>query len=354
MKNNSESKLIFISFSRVLAMFFVIFVHLCQQSDHVLIHGLAQFFITGVTIFILVTGYLYGLKAKNFNYPKTLSTWIINRMKKILIPYYCIIVIILLINKIFFNQDINFKHFFMFLFCIQDFCGSFFYQIDGVGHLWYITMITIIYCAILIMFTLRNKHKKSIFLIIVFLYIAQLFVTIFFNPKIGRYLFYLAICLTAYIYANRECNEKKYIKIKWIILTLITLLLWSTRFYIWINGYETETYNYLFVYYSQTVLSIWLIYTCYCLQYFRIVKKINIIKKLDMISYEVFLTHFVFIDGPIKIIGLFNNLMLESIIVILLSLITGITLKKICDFITNDNLIKKYITTNRLNIFNKK
>lgn len=73
-----------------------------------------------------------------------------------------------------------------------------------------------------------------------------------------------------------------------------------------------------------------------------------------MISYEVFLTHFVFIDGPIKIIGLFNNLMLESIIVILLSLITGITLKKICDFITNDNLIKKYITTNRLNIFNKK
>ena len=51
----NKSNVLFIFYTRVLAMFFVIIVHLCQENGNVLVRACAQFFITGVTIFIILT-----------------------------------------------------------------------------------------------------------------------------------------------------------------------------------------------------------------------------------------------------------------------------------------------------------
>ena len=99
----NKSNVLFIFYTRVLAMFFVIIVHLCQENGNVLVRACAQFFITGVTIFIILTGYLYGIKARDIRYPENVFIWLKNRAKRILIPYYITVAFTLLMNAIIYD-----------------------------------------------------------------------------------------------------------------------------------------------------------------------------------------------------------------------------------------------------------
>lgn len=332
---SKESNVLFVSYVRVLAMFFVILVHLCQQSGFTPMRAMAQFFITGVTIFVLLTGYLYGLKARNINYPGSIVSWLKNRGKRILIPYYITVLFVLLMDRIVYNQKITLKHILMFFSCTQDFFGQFFYQIYGTGHLWYITMLILSYASIAIVLKCRKSHKNMIYGVVISLYILQLSVTLFVQPKIGRYLFYIVICLSAYLYGNNRSKNQIHIRTRWIVLTIVTMVVWIIRSYLWLKGCNTEIYNNLYTYYSQGILSVWFIYTFCYLEQLRILKEVAVLKKINGISYEVFLVHFIFIDGPIKIIGCFNNLLLESVIIILLSLIAGNILALVSNLLTN-------------------
>lgn len=143
-------------------MFFVILVHLCQQSSYSVIKSMAQFFISGVTIFILLTGYIYGEKALRIEYPGKISRWGLNRAKRILIPYYLAVTLVLILDVILINARIEIGQIFMLAVCIQDLCGDYFYHIKGTGHLWYITMLVFSYISISFCFVVRKKLLLSV------------------------------------------------------------------------------------------------------------------------------------------------------------------------------------------------
>lgn len=73
---------------------FVIIVHLCQENGNVLVRACAQFFITGVTIFIILTGYLYGIKARDIRYPENVFIWLKIELKE----YLFLIILLLLLH----------------------------------------------------------------------------------------------------------------------------------------------------------------------------------------------------------------------------------------------------------------
>lgn len=338
----NKSNVLFIFYTRVLAMFFVIIVHLCQENGNVLVRACAQFFITGVTIFIILTGYLYGIKARDIRYPENVFIWLKNRAKRILIPYYITVAFTLLMNAIIYDS-VSVKRMFgyilMFFTCIQDFCGQFFYSIQGTGHLWYVTMLWLIYICIAFMLKRRSIYtKNNIWIGLGALYIFQITVTMFIQPKVGRYLFYIIICMTAYLYAyiGNDKNSRYSIKKKWVLLTLVTMIMWVVRLYLWLKGCNTKFYNNVYAYYSQAVLSVWFIYTFYWLDNLKLLNESRIITRLNNISYEVFLVHYLYINGALKIIGCLNNFIIESLLIIALSLITG----NILTYISNSLLTK--------------
>lgn len=47
----------------------------------------------------------------------------------------------------------------------------------------------------------KYLYKNNIWIGLGALYIFQITVTMFIQPKVGRYLFYIIICMTAYLYA---------------------------------------------------------------------------------------------------------------------------------------------------------
>lgn len=74
----------FISYLRVFAMILILACHIVQEHNNVYINMTAQFLNVGVSIFIIISGYLYGKKEIKEEYFK----WIIKRAKRILIPMY--------------------------------------------------------------------------------------------------------------------------------------------------------------------------------------------------------------------------------------------------------------------------
>ena len=82
---------------RVFAMILILVCHIVQEHSNEYIKMTAQFLNVGVSIFILISGYLYGTKKINENYVQ----WIIKRAKRILIPLYIFMAYLLLI--IYFN-----------------------------------------------------------------------------------------------------------------------------------------------------------------------------------------------------------------------------------------------------------
>lgn len=341
MKKLKSFRINYISYARVLAMFFVIFVHLCQQSEINVVRAMAQFFISGVTIFVILTGLLYGSKALKEEYPDSVTKWMKDRSKKILVPYYVIVLFILIMNFVVLNEKISFTQICMFFTCTQDFFGDFFYQIRGTGHLWYITLQVVLYLMIAFLLKYR-RYINCVRRFLAVIALGQVAITLVVSPKIGRYIFYVLICLIAYFYENSGSSFlKRKISRKWGVLTVVTFITWFIRCYLWFKGCNTYIYNNLFVYYAQAILSVWFIYTLYCLEERGILIKSRIVEKLDMISYEVFLIHFMFIDGPFKIVGLFNSLILESVAIIIFSLIGGWLLYRIEKFILKVRLEEK-------------
>lgn len=325
----TKSKILYISYARVIAMFCVIIVHLCQQSMNSNIVALAQFFIAGVTIFIILTGVLYGKKANDENYPQNIVNWLVERSKKILIPYYIYIVIVLLLD-VFLKEEKNILlKGVMFLTCIQDFCGDFFYSIQGTGHLWYLTMLVLQYLLLTILFKFRKYvvYNFKWLLFLIGLYIIQICFTVFIQPKVGRYMFYILLGFISFYIAFEKINvvSKKF----YFIFTALTGGAWIFRIYLYFEKVDNLLYTNVYSYYTQAMISIWVILSIYMLETMNVLKHSQIIRRIDEISFEVFLIHFIFIDGPLRIIGIFDNLIIEGGLIVVFSLFWGWVLHNI-------------------------
>lgn len=333
MRGNNDCT--FISYVRVLSMLSVICVHLCQKSSYPIIVALAQVFITGVTSFILITGYLFGKKANDINYPRSMNQWLLNRAKRILIPYYLIVFIILILNQYILDQQITISKVIMFLLCIQDYCGDYFYQISGMGHLWYISLCVLMYIVLFVLFKFRNCLKKYGNIILLLIYLTQLFITIFVNYKVGRYLFYIAILISAFYIALKPYKIYKFGKKGYLFFTLMVLILWLIRIYLYYLGCDTYIYNNIYTCYTQYIGSIWIMITAYCIYVCGKLKTNKFILFLDRISFEIFLTHFMFIDGPLNIMGLSGYYILDCLLVIICSVLSGWILSVLNNYILN-------------------
>ncbi|WP_035904445.1 acyltransferase family protein, partial [Fusobacterium necrophorum] len=105
--NKNESYAI--STIRVLAMLGIILCHFLQVNNNIL----AWWFNIGVQIFLSMSGFLLSRKGKPEGY-----IFLKQRMKKILLPLYIFIFIVILLRILYFN-DINIFNILTYIFQIQ-------------------------------------------------------------------------------------------------------------------------------------------------------------------------------------------------------------------------------------------
>ena len=161
-----------ISSIRLIAFTFIVGCHLCQYYQH----PMRSWLNVGVQMFLFISGHLYGGGGK-----RTTLDFYINRVKKVLLPYYLTISTFLLTHVIFLNKAFTKIDFFELYICNAN------TTIQGGEHLWYIPLILLCYLLTPIFLDLINYNDKRKMLIIVL--ILCLAVVIFFHFFINLYFY---------------------------------------------------------------------------------------------------------------------------------------------------------------------
>lgn len=297
-----------ISFLRISAMILILSCHYLQAYNN----KWAWLLNIGVQMFLCISGYLYGTK-EILNW----KDWFFNRLKKLYIPFA--IFLIFTIPILSRTESITLKQIVVYIFNLQGLLGN----IPGITHLWFMTAIMVCYIITPILQKLKS-HSSVCFLLLVITAILEYGI---FQIRLGNFSWFF-LYSACYFYPNMKKNSQIGI---WIISIVITAYMsifiidWETilQYNNWINR--------LF----HDILGLTIILTGIRLSF--ILKMTTIPKVLSIIdkhSFPIYITHHVFLLGPIAIIHARWGAYITLIITILTAHLLNITSNKITKIIT--------------------
>ena len=330
-----------ISLLRMLAVISIIFCHSFEYSSSIfvdkgwILESIGNYLANGVQVFLIISGYLYGNRKNNierfeenlFVNSKTRIRFLIKNSLKILKDYwiYCILVIFPVYS--FKEPLVLTKRKIIEVLITSD-------TISGVHHLWFIPYILFCYFLTPYLFDikeyLKNKSKKSfikglIFVLFIIMIFSYFFKFYFIPEWICCYI--IGFFMTDII-NNLSYSEKRILKIFILFSFIILNILRYYSNYINPNFFSTEI----------TVRVTYLSQVFFAIVAFSIIYKVKVLsKKLkkildfsDKYSYDIYLAHMIYVKGALSVMFLTNVLILNYIIGLFLSVVSGIILYHIC------------------------
>lgn len=306
-----------ISMVRVLAFLSIITCHIMQYYNF----ELAWWFNVGVQVFLGLSGYLYGKKdvIDDIEFYK-------KQFIKILVPYYLVIILVIVAQLIFAQSEIS---------IIKTVKALLVYgTIKGGEHLWFIP--TILFCYIIT--PLINRINNKIFdknnpliyiayVIVLISFLIKLFVN-YFNPA------WIICFYIGNVMGKNEIKGKLNRNIAKNLVFPITVFLISIQITISyilkikMSGIMNSLFN-IMCNYGHTFLGISLIIIL--LNLFRRNFQVNnIILKpilfLDSISYEGYLVHQFFILGPFSILSIISFPVVSIVLIFIITFVLGLAI----------------------------
>lgn len=305
-------KLKYISLFRVFAMFSIIACHIEQSIDH----NIAFLLNGGVYGFLLISGMLFGDIIIN-----NTKDFYFERLVRICVPYYYLVlayIILYLALKISIDWQIIFN-----ILGLQWFKSG----IIHTGHLWYITCILICYMLVPIYQKIfSNKYFNKEFFWIAMILIAIICVLI--SSVIPINILYFYIFFLGYVYS--KCYRKiqdividRYEK-SIILIGYVTMLARIIIEFVLHLDFPSLLGDVVEILFSLAFLnSLRVILSKYQNLEKRILNPGGILYHIDTISYEIYLTHHIFILGVLSVIKLTNYMGINVIIALIFTLLTA-------------------------------
>lgn len=330
-----------ISLLRMLAVISIIFCHSFEYSSSIFVNkgwileSIGNYLANGVQVFLIISGYLYGNKQNTVNRPEenlfldseSRIRFLIKNSLKILKDYW--IYSILVIFPVYYLKEPLVLTKRKIIEVLVTF-GT----ISGVHHLWFIPYILFCYFLTPYLFDikeyLKNKSKKSFIKGILLL----LFIVIIFSEFFKSYFIYEWICCYIIGFFMTDIinilnySEKRLLKIfLFLNFTILNIL----RYYCsYINpDFYTTNITLEITCWSQVFFAIVVFLMIYKVKVLsRSLKKF--LDFSDKYSYDIYLAHMIYVKGALSVMFLTNFLILNYIIGLFLSVVSGIILYRIC------------------------
>lgn len=312
-----------ISGIRFIAMLMIVVCHFMQFYGN----DLAYWFNVGVQIFLIISGFLYG----NKEFKLDPVEWLTIRFSKILVPYWMLLFLYICLSSLV-SVELQFV----------EICKSLFGfgNLPGLNHLWFIP--NILFCYVITPYVksiiVRSNGSFFTFGVFLFIYIiVSSIVNLYF-----RHDFISCYILGLFIGFHWYKSKKKDIFIRnisfcFIFLALITNLI---RIYFPLVGYINHSIFTVYANYCHLLLG--LAFFCISFMLFRSINlKFNIFKISDRYSYYIYLTHHIFILSPLSLMSLTNNCIFNILIVLMLSVISSVIIKKLSELIETNCFCRK-------------
>lgn len=263
----------------------------------------------GVEIFFFVSGYLYARKKID-----QCLDWLIKRWKRLIVPFWIVVALNVIIQNglnvwtsnqflsLFFNllniQGLN--RFFLFINT-----GS----ISGMGQTWFLTILMLSYFFMLLVKrnpVIEEWIDENIFLVSFLSIVSQILLSF-----VGVQIIYQICFFIGYFLSRKKWLVRK----NYLIVTMLTMLLCVGRLILkrYIDGsilYDQVISRWSFVFLALFIIMI-LIWMCD--KYGSFTEKIvssKIWMTLDLMSYPLFLTHYMFLSGNLAV----NKFILDDVI----------------------------------------
>lgn len=252
-------------------------------------------------------------------------------------PIYIFLIFLLMIFIIQ-NKTINMFTLFIQILNLQ---GLFNKAFQGMGHLWFVTVIMICYLLTPVFLKIlgTRRFKFNIFTLLV-LFLLQIVISYlpYFN-LFGIYLVYIYVYFAGFLFKRYNwinVLNHTYLNCTLMIISIIARLYFRFLF----DG--TLFYNNIIAPYTQACFGIclfWLMYFLFNTKAFS--DKVSngllfkFIRILDLISYDVYITHYIFCVGPVSIIGFVtSSYVLDTVIFFILTFASSFLLFKLTKLIT--------------------
>ncbi len=299
--------------------------------------AVAELLTSGVPLFLFVSGYLTGISNKTRD-----KVWLIRRSKRVLLPYYILLLLVFLVCLFIGQRPItpywlffaaNIQGLKNFLFLGDIFCGIEPPVGGGLGHFWYVTIIMLCYIAI---FTYsRLKVKKLISISSISLFVCMLIawpLLLLLNIQLNSILAFLGGAILAKV-------NKGYTATGMCLVTIAVAFFVALRFVAryYIDG--SLYYNEFLAPLTCDIVAIWIFYFVFYIGKLKpsIIDRIASWKgivALDAIIYEFFLTHHMFIKGSWSVFDIVNNTAMAIFVLLCISLVSSVLLNKLCKIST--------------------
>lgn len=312
----SKSESIALSLIRVFAMLLIVSCHIAQCYEL----QIAWLLNVGVQIFFFMSGFLYGrLETPAFVFYK-------KRFVKVYVPFLIWTALVVGVYAVFHLYQPSFWQLVLYLFNLQWFSQP----IDGLNHLWFLTVLMVGY---LLTPWVKRIHKKYPILCIVAFVICCIieFVLV---KKFYSFFAWVALYFAGMLFG---CYYSKKTSNLVLVVSVAVLIVLG---FLFDPGWLTQTGDYRY----HTIWLHWVLGLFLFALLFRILpylikaeKKYAAIMHVDNISYEVYLTHHPLILGPLSMMFITQY----SLVNILLILIAVYILSSLLHYISS--IIQKHL-----------
>lgn len=306
-----------ISIIRICSTISIVLCHLFQSLEI----NLAWWLNIGVQIFLFMSGFLSSYsQEKGFKFLQ-------KKLTRIYASYWIFLIIVL--PFYFFVQDISIYQIIIYFFGLQGFFIN--YRINGLGHLWFITVIVLSYLIASVFQSYKEKiiNLKKIYfiliLILIFFILKFIFLSKFYVPWVYTFILGYFLALKFNFNFTKKLSDG---------FTFIILILFLLRLGIENNLIKTfSIFDYDIITLSKMLTGCGIFITLYYYLSKSSFSKSSLVNNLELYSYEIYLTHHIFILGYFSLVNTSNFLILNIFIIFILTYILSVFIFKINKFI---------------------
>lgn len=315
----------FATWFRAFGVVLILLCHFAAESASPYISMTSQIFNIGNYVFLILSGFLFGVQGE---LGRPFIHWYGKRFIRIYIPYEMMVVFLFCTYCVIGAKIIVPQWILQFL-GLQGWNG-----VQGAGHTWFVTSILVCYIITPWLSQIMRHITNEISTVIVCA-IALAIPLILMIPVTIRYFFTLSPIATyalAYV-LGRNFTKVRLDYSKVVVCILGVCMAFAVRLIGKMFWDGTKLYTYVIVTYTHMFAAFFLMIIFAVL--FKKVRVPYLISRLSEISFEIYLWHYMFTVGPLRLFGISGFWMIDSLLVALVAVAVAMVTHWIGAAITN-------------------
>lgn len=312
----------FATYYRVLGMFFILLCHFTQQSKNIYLNVSAQLFNIGVEMFIILSGFLFGTRERG---ECSTIRWLKKRTKRIFIPYELFAFVLFIIHLSCGKNVLKMDWVWLFLGIQGSIVG-----VQGAEQTWFITSMLLCYlCTPLFEKCCEASIQRRRIVIGTLIVLPAMLALM---PPAHIRTVFSPICW--YGLAFFAGNEAKGIRIRAkgaVCSLLIMCASFAIRLFARMVIDGTILYDRIVASYTHVLAAFAMFYLIAFLTKER--QTGRCLHFLSSISFEVYLYHYLFCVGPVRLFSLTGNWLVECCVITIITVLIAYFMKKASDTI---------------------